>query len=67
MDIFEKFREKEGLDPNYTLTDIDNWLVSFHDIQMMVYDKEINRYKRIDVENLKSLLHDQVQEAVNQA
>lgn len=67
LDIFEALREKEGLDTkHYTLRDIHVWLHSFYDIQMMVYDKEINRYKRIDAKHLEALLHDQVQAALNQ-
>lgn len=64
LDLYEKFREEKGLEADgYIFSDVTSWLDEFFSIELMIFDKDIARYKRVDKEEMKKLLYNQTAQA----
>lgn len=56
---------QQGDSENYVIEDVFRWMDSFVTFEMFVYDEAISRYRRSNLEEIKSLMQKQVQGLVD--
>lgn len=52
---------------NYVFTELCSWFDEFHSIEMMVFDKELGRYKQFHRNDLKEIFKKELEKQVSLA
>lgn len=59
--MFDRYRLSINLGTeDYNMNDLNRWMDDFFKIELMIFDHEISRYKRVNREDLKRIFEDEI-------